>query len=518
VKKHGYAILLFMLLGAFGVVQHARAQLPIAGSLVVAVASPTAGSTVGGIVAVNANVSVLGAVTVRSVQFRLDGANLGAEDTGAPYSIAWDTTSAGNGSHTLTAVAEDGLGMHYTSSPVTVSVSNVSPPPAPPTTPNARFEETDPSVTYGEGWTQGDASRAWSAGTAAVSAVPGARVDFTFHGPSVVWIGGRASGTGIARLYVDGVFTADVDTYSKTEEIRVPMFTLSGLSSANHLLTIEVTGNANPAAGSSLVVVDAFDVPGQSVSRLQETDPDVSYAGAWSRFDASRGWSAGIAAIASDAGAQATLPFRGTAVTWLGARGPQIGIARVVLDGNFVADVDGYAPAEQIQASVFTTQGLADGPHMLTISALGQKNDASSGTLVVVDGFEVAKTGTRYQESGPSIAYGSGWTIDNRDKAYSEGISAETNIPASRATFTFDGTGVSWIGARGPQCGTARVFLDGAPVADTDTYAPTEGPQHTDYSVQSLRRGTHTLTIEATGRNPASSDGWILIDAFDVIP
>ena len=33
-------------------------------------------------------------VGVAGVQFRLDGANLGAEDTAAPYSVTWDSTSA----------------------------------------------------------------------------------------------------------------------------------------------------------------------------------------------------------------------------------------------------------------------------------------------------------------------------------------------------------------------------------------------------------------------------------------
>ena len=36
-------------------------------------------------------------VGVAGVQFKLDGANLGAEDTTAPYSIAWNTTTATNG-------------------------------------------------------------------------------------------------------------------------------------------------------------------------------------------------------------------------------------------------------------------------------------------------------------------------------------------------------------------------------------------------------------------------------------
>ena len=38
------------------------------------------------------------------------GANIGAEDLTAPYSIAWNTTQTANGSHTLTAVARDAAG------------------------------------------------------------------------------------------------------------------------------------------------------------------------------------------------------------------------------------------------------------------------------------------------------------------------------------------------------------------------------------------------------------------------
>ena len=46
-------------------------------------------------------------VGVVGVQFKLDGANLGAEDTTAPYAVTWDTTLLANGAHTLSAVARD---------------------------------------------------------------------------------------------------------------------------------------------------------------------------------------------------------------------------------------------------------------------------------------------------------------------------------------------------------------------------------------------------------------------------
>ena len=93
--------------------------------------APAAGATVSGTQSVTAtaadNVGVVG------VQFKLDGANLGAEDTASPYSTTWNTTTATNGSHTLTAVARDAAGNTTTSTSVTVTVSNSTPDLTPPT-------------------------------------------------------------------------------------------------------------------------------------------------------------------------------------------------------------------------------------------------------------------------------------------------------------------------------------------------------------------------------------------------
>jgi PKD repeat protein/glucose/arabinose dehydrogenase len=93
----------------------------------VAVTAPAGGSTVGGTVNVTANAS--DNVGVSGVRFRVDGENLGGEDTAAPYSVPWDTATAANGSHQLTAVARDAAGNTQTSSTVTVTVQNGTPPP-----------------------------------------------------------------------------------------------------------------------------------------------------------------------------------------------------------------------------------------------------------------------------------------------------------------------------------------------------------------------------------------------------
>ncbi|HMC67753.1 MAG TPA: Ig-like domain-containing protein, partial [Mycobacteriales bacterium] len=99
------------------------------GSLIVTMTSPASGSTVTGTITVSATVTIIGAATVQSVQFKLDGVNLGAPDTTAPYSISWDTRTTTNASHTLTAVARDLIGIEYTSDAVTVTVFNDKTPP-----------------------------------------------------------------------------------------------------------------------------------------------------------------------------------------------------------------------------------------------------------------------------------------------------------------------------------------------------------------------------------------------------
>ena len=84
------------------------------GAPTVAVSAPAGGSTVSATVGVTADAT--DNVGVAGVQFRLDGVNLGAEDTTAPYSVSWNTTTASNGAHALTAIARDAVGNSTTAS------------------------------------------------------------------------------------------------------------------------------------------------------------------------------------------------------------------------------------------------------------------------------------------------------------------------------------------------------------------------------------------------------------------
>ncbi len=88
---------------------------------IINITSPAAG-TITGTINVTANAS--DNVGITGVQFLLDGVNLGAEDLTMPYSRSWNTTTIGDGSHILTAIARDAAGNTATSTPVIVTVNN----------------------------------------------------------------------------------------------------------------------------------------------------------------------------------------------------------------------------------------------------------------------------------------------------------------------------------------------------------------------------------------------------------
>src|SRR5256885_78558 len=577
----------------------AQAQLGL-GSLIVTMTSPDSGSTVSGTVPVSASVSIIGLITVRGVQFRLDGANLGGEDTNSPYSVSWNTTGSGNGSHTLTAVARDLLGVQYTSNPVTVTVSNAAPPPPPPpadtTPPTVRITSPSDGQTIsgtvtirasasdnvgvvgvqfqldGVNGSAEEPSDSYSIlfdttttndGSHTITAVaPDAAGNRSISAPVTVTVanapppppgdttpptvsitapvnGATISGTVTVEASAsDNVGVAGVQfqldgANAGAEDTAAPYsisFDTTITSNGSHPITAvarDAAGNRTTSAPVTVRVANNAPPPPPppgSTQRFEETDPSVAYTAGWSP-EGSLSWSGGTAAFSATAGAQATFTFTGPSVTWIGGRSANTGIARISLDGAFLTEVDTFSKTLEVRVSMFEATGLANTRHTLTIEATGRQNAAAMGALVFVDAFDVpASTVSRLQETDPSIAYSAGsfvapdWMPFDSSRAWSAGLATLSTVTGAKATITFDGTGIRWIGARGPQCGIARISLDGAFVEDFDTYFETEGPQHTDFFRSGLAPGTHTLSIQVINKNPLSSDFWILIDAFDVIP
>ena len=92
-----------------------------------AMTSPANGSTVTG--TINPSANAADNVGVTRVEFFRDGVSLGS-DASSPYSIAFNTTTIANGSHTFGARAYDSAGNVGNATNVTVTVSNTTPPPS----------------------------------------------------------------------------------------------------------------------------------------------------------------------------------------------------------------------------------------------------------------------------------------------------------------------------------------------------------------------------------------------------
>ncbi|MGD9792223.1 MAG: Ig-like domain-containing protein, partial [Acidimicrobiia bacterium] len=116
---------------------------------VVTVTSPAASAMVAGSATTIAATATSATSTILGVQFLVDGVNVGAEDTTVPYSIAWDTTTATNGSHAITAVARTATDTG-TSTARTVTVNNVSIVALAPVNPNNGFNWTVSATVTGQ--------------------------------------------------------------------------------------------------------------------------------------------------------------------------------------------------------------------------------------------------------------------------------------------------------------------------------------------------------------------------------
>ena len=143
-----------------------------------------------------------------------------------------------------------------------------APAPAPAPMPTVvRWEQDHPAVRSTGTWYPSTGA-SQSGGSTLQARDHGSQVQFTFTGTGIQWIGHRDPWSGVARVYLDGVLMATIDTYSAATQAQAVVYAASGLSNTAHSLTLVVTRRnkitALPSRSRSTygewVWVDAFDV------------------------------------------------------------------------------------------------------------------------------------------------------------------------------------------------------------------------------------------------------------------
>jgi hypothetical protein len=262
----------------------------------VAISSPSSGATVSGTITVSASAS--DNVGVAGVQFQLDGAPLGAEDTTNPYSVTWDTTTAAPGTHTLRAIARDAANNSATSSSVTVTVSDTTPPTVAVTFPS-------PGATV-SGTVTVTASASDDVGVAAVQfQLDGANLgaEDTTNPYSIAWdTSSAAPGThslrAVARDVAGNISTSSSVTVTVSNgapDTTLPAVSITSPSSGATVSgTVTVSANASDDVGVAGV---QFQLDGAPLGTEDTTSP---YSIAWDTTTAAAGTHT-LSAVARDA-------------------------------------------------------------------------------------------------------------------------------------------------------------------------------------------------------------------------
>jgi hypothetical protein len=441
----------------------------------VAITSPVPAAVVAGFVAVLAEASDDGGVA--GVQFEVDGAQIGAEDTVAPYELLWDAANSADGEHTLTAVARDTAGNQTTSASVLVTVANdLVPPSVAVTSPTAgsvsgavaiAATATDNvgvagvqfllnGVNFGAEDTTAPYEMVWPTSTApngvytveavardaagnqagAVGVVVTVANDAT--GPTVTMTSPAAGGVSgtvtVAAAATDDVGVAGVQfrlnganlgAEDTTAPYEVPWPTLSVPNGEHTLTAVARDAAGNQATAASIVVTVVNDTAAPTVTM---TNPAAG----------SLGGTATIAATATD----------------------DIGVVGVqfLLDGASLGAEDTAPPYELAWA----TLTVANGTHTLTAVARDAAGNQTTATNVVVT---VANDTTAPTVTMTSPAGGN--------------VSGTVTVAATAA----DDFGVVGV----------QFLLDGADLGGEDTTAPYEAVLAT----LSVANGDHTLTAVA---------------------
>jgi hypothetical protein len=366
-----------------------------AGAPTVTMTAPSNGATVSG-KTVTVTATATDSDGIAGVQFKLDGANLNAEETELPYSISWDSTTATNGVHAITAVARDSKGSSKTSSAISVTVNNSS-------------DTTLPSVSIGA--------------PAAGATVSGSAVSVAATASDNVGVKG-------VQFKLDGANLGAEDTTSPYSTV----WNTTTASSGSHTLSAVARDAAGNTRTSATVTV--------TVNNGDVTAP-----------------AAAISAPASAA------TVSGSAVTVSATASDNVGVAGVQfkLDGANLGAEDTASP----YSTVWNSTAVANGSH--TLSAVAR--DAAGNTRTAA-AITVTVSNTASDVTAPAAA-----------------ISA----PASAATVSGSAVTVSATASDNVGVAGVQFKLDGANLGAEDTASP----YSTVWNSTTAANGSHTLTAVA---------------------
>lgn len=240
---------------------------------------------------------------------------------------------------------------------------------------------------------------------------------------------------------------------------------------------------------------------------VEENDVSVAFNG-WEGEDNANA-SGGAYRESSTKNDTVTFQFTGKKITWITRKGPDMGKAQVKIDGVDKGIIDLYNASEIWQFNK-SFKKLSNTKHTIVIQVLDTKNKQASDTKVSIDAFKVGTNVT--EETALTVRYNK-WN-GKANAAASGGSFRLSKKQNAVIQFTFTGTEVEWLTAKGPNNGKARVVIDGTDKGVFDLYA---SPAQWQVAMlfTGLGAGQHTIEIQVLGKKNAASKGnAVVVDAF----
>lgn len=157
------------------------------------------------------------------------------------------------------------------------------------------------------------------------------------------------------------------------------------------------------------------------------------------------------------AGSTYEYTFWGTRAQLVAPTAPDRGIAEVALDGGAPSLMDQYSAAPTKGALVYDTGTLADGKYVLTLTATGTKQPASSGTLVAMDEVEVTRIVTAEAIPMPIV-----YDVQHGPASSGPWSTYQADLSATSATVDGLPTGARWFRIVARDTGTSETATSAA--------------------------------------------------------
>jgi photosystem II stability/assembly factor-like uncharacterized protein len=123
----------------------------------------------------------------------------------------------------------------------------------------------------------------------------------------------------------------------------------------------------------------------------------------------------------------------------------------------------------------------------------------------------------RYEDMRNVVRFGDGWQRKSGPQ-FSASTETVTSGRDGLVTVDFVGSGIRWIGSRGPDYGVAQVYIDNKLVETVACKAASVERLSEVFTIQGLPFGPHTIEVRVNPGEDSVGHGKVAVDAFDVLP